>query len=125
MFEDMVGRIRRLTRFFLFSLAFVVLGWGFSGYPSFFAGMGLGLCIGYIGAIHLTKRVQYFGQAAAKGEPLPNLGTMTRLALVSLAAVMVMIYPHYFDYIGLVIGLMMPTVFAIGDAIYDQLKQEK
>ncbi|GGK25800.1 hypothetical protein GCM10010965_18190 [Caldalkalibacillus thermarum] len=125
MLENLTGRITRLTRFFFFTLAVIVLGWGFGGAPPFLAGMALGLGIGYIGVVHLAKRVHRFGQAVAQGDRLPSLGTFTRLALVALATVTVMTYPQHFEYTGLVLGLVLPTVFAIGDAIYTQLKQGK
>lgn len=125
MSTDMARRLTRLTRFFFFGLAFLIFGWGFSQQSPFFSGAALGLLFGYIGASHLIRRVHLFGQAASAGRRTPNMGTMTRLALAALAAVIAASYPQYFSVPGLIIGLMAPTAFAVGEAIYSQLKLGK
>lgn len=117
MTAQLIKSIQRVTIFCFSSLAVLVTAWIVSLHQ-FVAGLGLGLFLGWLILIHLAWKVARFGRLATANKRRPRMGSMTRLALAGLGAVLAVTYPEYFDYIGLAIGLVMPVAFVLFEFVY-------
>lgn len=120
-----VRRMTRLTKMYFYTLALSVLGFAFTPYDTIIAGFMLGMTIGFIGLIFLAKKVNQFVQAVKDKKATPPLGSVMRVLLAGLGVAIVIKYPEHFNVIGLAIGLVYPTVLAIGDAIYFHIKYKE
>lgn len=116
--KEYTKNLLRLSRLLLFTLAIAILCWGFTPFTSFFAGLLLGLLLGTLIVFHIAYRVHRLGEAASRGKKRPGLGTATRLSLGALGALLVIRFPELFELSGLVLGLVLPIVIALGDAIF-------
>lgn len=117
MTAQLIKSVQRVTIFSFSILAILLAAWLVSLHQ-FLAGLGLGLFLGWLILMHLAWKVARFGQLALKSKRRPRMGTMTRLALAGLGAVLAVTYPEYFDYIGLAIGLVMPVAFVLFEFVY-------
>ncbi|WP_100523470.1 ATP synthase subunit I [Mycobacteroides abscessus] len=122
--DDYILRIRRLVQWTVYVLAGATLGWGFSAYKTWFAGLALGLLFGLLSAVFAAWKIHRVGEIAIqyKGErKKASLGMPTRFALAILATLIATRYPEYFHVIAMVIGLMIPPVIALLDSHYLEL----
>ena len=117
MTAQLIKSVQRVT-IFSFSILAILLAACLVSLHQFLAGLGLGLFLGWLILMHLAWKVARFGQLALKSKRRPRMGTMTRLALAGLGAVLAVTYPEYFDYIGLAIGLVMPVAFVLFEFVY-------
>lgn len=123
--KEYTNRLLRVTRLLLYTSALAVLGWGFTSYKTFFAGLLLGLLLGSLNSLHTAYKVHRIGEAVSRGARRPSLGMATRLSLGALGAVLVLRYPALFELSGLVIGLFLPSLIAMGDAIFVSLRKNR
>lgn len=120
--KEYTKNLLRIIRLLLFVSAIAVLCWGFTPFKTFFAGLLLGLLLGSLIVLHTAFRVNRFGEAVSRGQKRPGLGMATRLSLGALGALLVLRYPELFELSGLVLGIILPIVIALGDAIFISLK---
>lgn len=106
----------------MYTLALAVLGWGFTPFKTFFAGLLLGIFLGSLIVLHTAFKVHRLGEAVSQGRRRTGLGMVTRLSLGALGAVFVLRYPALFEISGLVVGLFLPMLIALGDAIFMSFK---
>lgn len=119
--------IRRIVMWSIFVLAGAILGWGNSPYPTWFAGLALGLIFGLISTVFTAWKIQGVGRIAIQYQgqkKRPSIGTPTRFAMAALATLIVLRYPAYFHLAAMVIGLMVPTVIAFIDMFYSNLTEK-
>ncbi|KZE38428.1 ATP synthase I [Bhargavaea cecembensis] len=112
----------RQKRALFFLLAMLALGWGFSPWPTVFAGLILGVLFGLYNFWILTRRMERFDRAMAEGKKAPSLGSGLRFASGIAAAAIAVSLPETFDLIATVIGLMIPYLFLLAERIISQLK---
>ena len=112
----------RQKRALFFLLAMLALGWGFSPWPTVFAGLILGVLFGLYNFWILTRRMERFDRAVAEGERAPSLGSGLRFASGIAAAAIALSLPETFNLIATVIGLMIPYLFLLIERIISQLK---
>jgi ATP synthase protein I len=112
----------RQKRALFFLLALLALGWGFSPWPTVFAGLILGVLFGLYNFWILTRRMERFDRAMAEGKKAPSLGSGLRFASGIAAAAISVSLPETFDLIATVIGLMIPYLFLLAERIITQLK---
>ncbi|EMR07888.1 ATP synthase I chain [Bhargavaea cecembensis DSE10] len=112
----------RQKRALFFLLALLALGWGFSPWPTVFAGLILGVLFGLYNFWILTRRMERFDRALADGKKAPSLGSGLRFASGIAAAAIAVSLPETFDLIATVIGLMIPYLFLLAERIISQLK---
>lgn len=112
----------RQKRALFFLLALLALGWGFSPWPSVFAGLILGVLFGLYNFWILTRRMERFDRAMAEGKKAPSLGSGLRFASGIAAAAIAVSLPETFNLIATVIGLMIPYLFLLAERIISQLK---
>jgi ATP synthase protein I len=123
--KEYIERVKRLSSLLFFALAASVLGWGFTDHQAFFAGVSLGVIIGLISAIYTAFKIHTIGEAAIGEQRRPGLGMLTRFSLAALGAVIALRFPDVVDIKGLIIGLLVMPAFALGDAIYYNMKTGK
>lgn len=93
-------------KYFLYFLAVLVLGWGFTPYQSIFAGLILGTSVSFLNLWLLYKKTIRLSEAVAQGEKMYSLGTLSRFAYAALAILIVIKFPSYFNIIATVCGLL-------------------
>ena len=121
MIDDYSLRVRRVIQWTVFVLAAIFIGWGYSPYPTWFAGLALGCLFALLSTAYTAWKVNRVGQMAiqTKGDKRrASLGTVTRFSMAVLATLIALRYPEQFHIIGMVIGLLIPSVIAWGDAVY-------
>lgn len=96
---------RRYKKYILYLLALYVLGWGLTEYQSVFLGLILGTSISLYNLWVMVRKNKQFGQALEKGKK-GSLGTVARMASAIVAVFFALKYPHYFDLVSVVLGLM-------------------
>ncbi|WP_213422237.1 ATP synthase subunit I [Bhargavaea massiliensis] len=112
----------RQKRALFFLLAMLALGWGFSPWPTVFAGLILGVLFGLYNFWILTRRMERFDRALANGKKAPSLGSGLRFASGIAAAAIAVSLPETFNLIATVIGLMIPYLFLLAERIISQMK---
>lgn len=127
MIDNYVYRIKRIVQGSLVILSISVLGWGFTLAPTWFAGIILGTSFALLSTIFTAWKVHKAGELALrfKGEKKrATLGMLSRFSMVILATVIALEYSEVFSLPGMVIGLMMPSILAYGDAIFLHITQK-
>jgi ATP synthase protein I len=87
-------------------MAFYVLGWGFTPYQRVFMGLILGTAFSLFILIMLFKKMNRFDKSVTSGKKLRSLGSTARLSMAGIAVIVALRWPHYFDIVGVVLGLM-------------------
>lgn len=121
MIENYIYRIKRVVQGSLLILSASIIGWIFTPVPAWFAGMVLGTALALISAIYTAWKVHKAGELALKyngQKKRASIGMVTRFSMAILAAVIAVEYSQFFSLLGMVIGLMVPSIIAYGDAIY-------
>lgn len=127
MIDNYVYRIKRIVQGSLVILSISVLGWGFTSIPTWFSGIILGTSFALLSTIFTAWKVHKAGELALrfKGEKKrATLGMLSRFSMVILATVIALEYSEVFSLPGMVIGLMMPSILAYGDAIFLHITQK-
>ncbi|MES0856760.1 ATP synthase subunit I [Geobacillus sp. G4] len=115
----------RQVRYILYLLAIYTLGFGFTPYKTVFLSLILGTSISLLMVWNLTWKIEKFGQAVAAQKKVRTLGTLSRLALAALTAVIVLMYPQHFDIVPTVLGLMTSYIVIIIDFFFHKWKNDK
>ncbi|MBB6283089.1 ATP synthase subunit I [Geobacillus subterraneus] len=115
----------RHVKYILYLLAIYTLGVGFTPYKTVFLSLILGTVISLFMLWNLTWKIEKFGQAVAARKKVRTLGTLSRLALAALAAVIVLTYPQHFAIVPTVVGLMTSYIVIIIDFLFQKWKKDK
>ncbi|WAA09659.1 ATP synthase subunit I [Fervidibacillus albus] len=119
----------RYRKYMYFTLAIVVLGWGFSAYKAFFAGLFLGISVGFLNLWLLKKRTVRLSNAVTKNKTVYSIGTFSRMAYVALAVLIALKYPDIFHLIATIIGFTVSYIVIFIDLIIlflaKQFRQEE
>ena len=107
----------RQKKLIFFLLAFCALGWGFTPYPTVFAGLALGGLFGLYNFWLLVRRLEKFDRSLSEGKKVASLGTALRFASGIAAVAVAMSIPEQFHLNSTVIGLMIPYVYLLVDRI--------
>ncbi|KPB05791.1 ATP synthase subunit I [Bacillus sp. CHD6a] len=112
----------RHMKYFLFFLAFFVLGWGVTPYQEWFLGLILGTVISIYSHWLLHKKVKKFTEAVAEGGKAVTLGSFSRMAAAILGVVIAMRYPETLNLYGVIIGIMTSYIVIIIDSFVTLFK---
>ncbi|MEA3321263.1 MAG: ATP synthase subunit I [Bacillota bacterium] len=112
----------RHMKYFLFFLAFFVLGWGVTPYQEWFLGLILGTVISIYSHLLLHKKVKRFTEAVAEGRKAVTLGSFSRMAAAILGVVIAMRYPETLNLYGVIIGIMTSYIVIIIDSFVTLFK---
>ncbi|WP_251551781.1 ATP synthase subunit I [Neobacillus muris] len=121
-FRTMFNRQRKWM-FYLMSI--YVLGWGFTSYQTIFLGLILGTCFGYLNLWMLVRKTESFDKKVSQGKKPRSLGSLSRMAMAGIAALIALRYPDQFNMISLVIGLMTSYIVIMIDYFYHAVNQHK
>ena len=112
---DLQFTFKRQLKYILYIIAIYVLGWGFTGYQTIFAGLILGTAISTFNVWLLMKKSQQVGASAAGGKPSRSIGTASRYAAAVLAVIIALEYPQYINIYTTVLGLVTANVVIVID----------
>ncbi|QFT90934.1 ATP synthase I chain [Bacillus sp. THAF10] len=112
----------RHMKYFLFFLAFFVLGWGFTSHQEWFAGLILGTVISGYNHWLLHKKVKRFTDAVAGGGKAVTLGSLSRMAAAVLGVVIATRFPEHLNLYGVIIGIMTSYIVIIIDSFVTLFK---
>lgn len=108
----------RQRKWMLYLLAVYVLGWGFTSHHSIFLGLILGTVCSFLNLWMLVRRMKKFDMAISKGKKVRSLGSLSRLAMAALAAMIALKWPYLFQMISVVVGLMTAYVVIMIDYLF-------
>ena len=108
----------RQRKWIFYLLSIYVLGWGFTSYQTIFLGLILGTCFGFLNLWLLVRKTEDFDKKVSQGKKVRSLGSLSRMAVGGIAALIALRYPEYFNVMGLVIGLMTSYIVIMIDYFY-------
>lgn len=114
-YMEMYNRQKKWT---LYLLSVYFLGWASASYRPVFAGLILGTSFSFIFLMQLTRHMKKFDNALSKGKKVRSLGTMSRMAMAGIAAIIAIKWPQYFNIVAVVLGLMTTYIVIMIDYIY-------
>jgi ATP synthase protein I len=115
----------RQRKWIFYLLSIYVLGWGFTPYQTIFLGLILGTCFSYLNLWILVRKTESFDKKVSAGKKPKSLGSLSRMAVAGIAALIALRYPEQFDIISLVIGLMTSYIVIMIDYFYHALHVNK
>ncbi|MEH7436230.1 ATP synthase subunit I [Neobacillus drentensis] len=115
----------RQRKWIFYLLSIYVLGWGFTSYQTIFLGLILGTCFGFLNLWLLVRKTEDFDKKVSRGKKVRSLGSLSRMAVGGIAALIALRYPEYFNVMGLVIGLMTSYIVIMIDYFYHALHVHK
>ncbi|MGY3311902.1 ATP synthase protein I [Peribacillus simplex] len=101
----------RQLKYMLYLMGIYVLGVGFTPYDSVFQGLLLGTAFSLFIFWSMVKKNKKFSQEVAEGKKTRSLGSLTRMSVAGLAAIIALRYPYEFQVVCVVVGLM--TVYFV------------
>ncbi|AQQ54277.1 ATP synthase subunit I [Planococcus lenghuensis] len=112
----------KLKKMVFFILALFALGWGFTPYPSVFAGLALGTAFGLYNFWILKRRLEKFDRAVTAGSQVRSLGTAIRFASGVAAVALAITFAEHLDLISTAAGLMIPYLLLLTERIIHQVR---
>jgi ATP synthase protein I len=103
---EFIEMYNRARKWMLYLMSIYVLGWGFTPYKAIFLGLLLGTALSYINLLMLFKHMRKFDKSVTNGKKVRSVGSISRLAVAALAAVIAIRWSHYFNIIFVIVGLM-------------------
>jgi len=120
--QDLQQVYARQKKLIFFLLALCALGWGFTPYPSVFAGLALGALFGLYNFWLLVRRLEKFDRAINEGKKVASLGSALRFASGIAGIAIAISLPEHVHLASTVIGLMIPYVYLLVDRIVYHVK---
>jgi ATP synthase protein I len=121
-FKDMFNR---QLKWMFYLLAIYVLGWGFTPYHTIFLGLILGTGFGVLNLWMLVRKTVSFDKKVSAGKKVRSLGSLSRMAMAGICALIALRYPEYFNMVSLVVGLMTSYIVIMIDYFYHALRVHK
>ncbi|WP_054637073.1 ATP synthase subunit I [Thalassobacillus sp. C254] len=115
--KDFSLMIKQYTQYTLYLTALYVLGWGFTPYETLFLSLSLGALFSLYMLWSMYRKITKLNEAIDKGKKFFTIGTVSRLALAGLLALLAIRYPDTFNIVGLVVGLMTPYILILVHAL--------
>ncbi|MEO2075166.1 MAG: ATP synthase subunit I [Bacillus sp. (in: firmicutes)] len=115
----------RQRKWIFYLLSIYVLGWGFTSYQTIFLGLILGTCFGFLNLWLLVRKTEDFDKKVGEGKKVRSLGSLSRMAVGGIAALIALRYPEYFNIFSLVIGLMTSYIVIMIDYFYHAVHVHK
>lgn len=116
---EIIEMYNRSRKWMFYLLAIYVLGWGFTSYKTIFLGLILGTIFSMINLWLLMSKMKKFDKFAVGGKKYRrSLGSLSRLAMAALAIVIALKWQHYFQALGVVLGLMTSNIVIMIDYLF-------
>jgi ATP synthase protein I len=113
----------RQRKYIMFLLAIYLLGAAITPYHSVFYGLILGTAFSLFNFWSMVQKNRKFSEAVSAGKKVKSLGSLTRLTIGALAAVIALRYPDHFNIVSVVIGLMTAYVVIMIDYFIQNLRR--
>ncbi|WP_409303217.1 ATP synthase subunit I [Peribacillus sp. SCS-155] len=113
----------RQRKYIMFLLALYLLGGAVTPYHSIFYGLILGTAFSLFNFWSMVRKNRKFSEAVSAGKKVKSLGSLTRLTIGALAAVIALRYPEHFNIVSVVIGLMTAYVVIMIDYFVQNLRR--
>lgn len=105
-------------------LAIYSVGWGFTPYKSVFLGLLLGTVLSVYLLWGMYSKVKRFGNAISEKRRTGSLGTLQRMAVAVLAALIATRYPETFHLYSVILGLMTFYIVIMIDSLYQSIRKK-
>jgi ATP synthase protein I len=115
----------RQRKYIMFLLAIYVACAGFTPYRSVFLGLILGTAFSLFNLWSMVQKNRKFSEAVAAEKKVKSLGSLTRISMGALAAVIALRYPEHFHIVSVVIGLMTAYLVIMIDFVIQNLRDRK
>ena len=109
--QELDKMFNRQRKYIVYLLGLYVLGVVLTTYDKVFQGLILGTIFSLFIFWSMVQKNKKFSEAAAKGEKMRSLGSLTRMSAGALAALIALRYPEKFEIVSVVLGLM--TVYLV------------
>jgi ATP synthase protein I len=109
--QELAEMFNRQRKYIVYALGIYVLGAVFTAYDRIFQGLILGTMFSLFIFWSMVQKNKKFAEAAAQGKKMKSLGSLTRMSVGALAAVIALRYPEQFQMVSVVMGLM--TVYFV------------
>lgn len=109
--QELAEMFNRQRKYIVYALCIYVVGAVFTTYDRIFQGLMLGTMFSLFIFWSMVQKNKKFAEAAAQGKKMKSLGSLTRMAVGALAAVIALRYPEEFHMVSVVMGLM--TVYLV------------
>ena len=96
----------RQLKYMLYLMGIYLLGVGFTSHDSVFQGLLLGTAFSLFIFWSMVKKNKKFAQEVAEGKKTRSLGSLTRMSVAGLAAIIALKYPDDFHLVSVILGLM-------------------
>ncbi|MGC4377371.1 ATP synthase subunit I [Fictibacillus sp. Mic-4] len=113
---------RKYIKYMFFLLSIFVLGYGFTPYHSIFLGLILGSLFSLFNLWSMYSKVERLGQAVIHKKKVKTLGSLSRLLMGGLAALIALRYPQYFHLLSVVVGLMAIYIIMLIDSLMQAIR---
>ncbi|MGG1572965.1 ATP synthase subunit I [Fictibacillus sp. NRS-1165] len=116
---------RRYIKYTLFMLSFFVLGYGVTSYKSIFLGLSFGTLFSLFNLWSMYSSIERLGQAVINQQKVRTMGSLSRLLMGGLAALIAMRFPQFFNLLSVVIGLMTVYIIMLIDSLTKTIRTPK
>nr|WP_274517069.1 ATP synthase subunit I [Fictibacillus macauensis] len=116
---------RRYIKYTIFMLSFFVLGYGVTSYKSIFLGLTFGTLFSLYNLWSMYSKIERLGQAITTKQKVKTMGSLSRLLMGGLAVLIAMRYPHLFNLLSVVIGLMTIYIIMLIDSLSQTIRISK
>ena len=115
---EFIEMYNRARKWMLYLMSIYVLGWGFTTYKAIFLGLLLGTALSYLNLIMLVRHMHKFDKSVTNGKKVRSVGSISRLTIAALAAVIAIRWSHYFNIIFVIVGLMTNYLVIMIDYLF-------
>lgn len=115
---EFIEMYNRARKWMLYLMSIYVLGWGFTTYKAIFLGLLLGTALSYVNLIMLVKHMRKFDKTVTNGKKVRGVGSISRLTIAALSAVIAIRWPQYFNIIFVIVGLMTNYIVIMIDYLF-------
>ncbi|UZJ79183.1 ATP synthase subunit I [Fictibacillus sp. KU28468] len=116
---------RRYIKYTLFMLSFFVLGYGVTSCKSIFLGLSFGTLFSLFNLWSMYSSIERLGQAVINQQKVRTMGSLSRLLMGGLAALIAMRFPQFFNLLSVVIGLMTVYIIMLIDSLTKTIRTPK
>ncbi|MCQ6264899.1 ATP synthase subunit I [Fictibacillus sp. WQ 8-8] len=116
---------RRYIKYTLFMLSFFVLGYGVTSCKSIFLGLSFGTLFSLFNLWSMYSSIERLGQAVINQQKVRTMGSLSRLLMGGLAALIAIRFPQFFNLLSVVIGLMTVYIIMLIDSLTKTIRTPK
>jgi ATP synthase protein I len=115
---EFVEMYNRARKWLLYLMSIFVLGWGFTSYHAIFLGLIVGTAFSFGNLAMLFRKMKMFDKSITNGKKFRSAGSPSRMAMAAIAVIFAIKWPHYFDAISVVMGLMTSYIVIMIDYLF-------